>query len=123
MSFEWVLCTLLLMIVPAIMVYAGYVRKDRCAKIGAKYGYTTELSLSSEKAWAYAQAACPKRYMVSGAVLAAVVVLLMLVALGAEAQSVFIYGFTLLLLELLVWSIAVCTVESGLRKLLGIKEA
>ena len=122
MSLEWILCVLLLMIVPAIMLYVGNIRKSGCAKVGAKYGYTTKLSLSSEKAWAYAQAASPKRYMVSGAVLAVAMVLLMLVALGAEAQSIFIYGFTLLLVELLVWGIVVCMVESGLRKLLGVKE-
>ena len=122
MSFEWILCLLLLMIIPAIMVYAGYVRQSCCAKVGAKYGYTTRLSLSSPEAWAHAQAECPKRYMVSGGVLVAVALLLMLVSLGAPAQTVFIYGFTLLLLELLVWGIVVCSVESGLRKLLGIKE-
>ena len=122
MSFEWILCTLLLMIIPAIMIYAGYVRQSRCAQVGAKYGYTTQLSLSSEKAWAYAQSACPKRYMVWGVVLAVVDLLLMLLPLGAEPLSIAIYAFTLLLLELLVWGVVVCTVESGLRKLLGIKE-
>ena len=60
--------------------------------------------------------------MVCGAVLAVVTLLLMLVALGAQALSVFIYSFTLLLLELVVWGVAVCTVESSLRRHLGIKE-
>ena len=123
MSLAWLLCLLLLMAIPAIMLYAGHIRKGLGKTIGAKYGYSTHLSLSSAEAWAHAQAACTKPYMLWGAILAIVCALLMLVALGAEASSVCIYAFTLLLLELLVWGIVLCTVESSLRRLLGIKES
>lgn len=123
MSLAWLLCLLLLMVVPAIMLYAGHVRKNLGTKVGAKHGYSTRLSLSSPEAWAHAQAACIKPYTLRGAILAVVCALLMLVSLGAEASSICIYAFILLLLELLVWGIVLCTVESSLRKLLGIKES
>lgn len=122
MSLTWILCLLLLMIIPSIMVYAGYMRQNHCTKLGAKYGYTTRLSLSSAEAWAFAQSLCPKRYMISGAVLGIVSILLMLLALDKNSLSVCIYSVVVALLQLLVWGIVLCTVESRLRKMLGIKE-
>ena len=123
MSLAWIICLLLLLVVPAIMVFLGQTRKNLGVNIGAKYGYGSQLALSSAAAWAHAQALCPKRYILWGAILAVSTALLMLVALNANALSVCIYAFTLLLYELLTWGIVLCTVESGLRKYLGIKES
>ena len=47
---------------------------------------------------------------------------MMLMALNLNAVSTCIYAVVVLFFELIVWSFVFISVESGLRKLLGIKE-
>ena len=122
MSLTWILCLLLLMIIPAIMVYIAHMRQNHCSKIGAKFGYASDLARTSQQAWDYAQRACPARYMITGVVLAIAALLMMLMARGINAVSTCIFASIILLLELLVWGFVYLSVESGLRKLLGIKD-
>lgn len=122
MSLIFIACLAALLVVPAIMVYAGYKRQKLCNNIGAKHGYTTPLSLSRPEAWAYAQNACVKRYMISGVILAVISMLMMTLAADVNAAGMAAYAATLLLFELIVWGFVVISVESGLRKLLGVKE-
>ena len=122
MSIAWILCFALLLVIPANMIVAGYYRQKFCSKIGSKFGYATKLALSSQTAWDYAQRACPKRYTIWGVLTAASALFMMLMALNLNAVSTCIYAAVVLLFELLIWSFVFISVESGLCKLLGIKE-
>ena len=122
MSIAWILCVAVLLVIPANMIVAGYYRQHSCSKMGAKFGYATKLALTSQGAWDYAQRACPRRYIIVGVILALIALLMMLMALGINAVSTCIFASVILLLELLVWGFVYLSVESGLRKLLGIKD-
>lgn len=119
----WLLCLAVLLVIPVIMIYCGYIRQNNCSKLGAKFGYRTALSLSTAEAWAYAQNTSVKRYIIAGAISGVVAAVLMLPAIGLHTVGLFAYSATLLLFELLVWGFIIISVESGLRKLLGIKES
>ena len=122
MSIAWILCVAVLLVIPANMIIAGYYRQHSCNKLGAKFGYASNLALSSQQAWDYAQRACPMRYIIAGVILVLIALLMMLLALGIDAVSTCIFASVILLLELLVWGFVYISVESGLRKLLGINE-
>ena len=122
MSIAWILCFALLLVIPVNMIVAGYYRQHSCSKIGAKFGYATKLALSSEHAWDFAQRACPKRYTIAGVLLIAFALSMMCMARKLNAVSICIFASIILLTELLVWGFVFLSVESGLRKLLGIKE-
>ena len=77
MSLSFILCAAALLVVPAIMIFCGLVRKNLCGKIGSKFGYKTELSMTSMDAWNYAQNACPVLYTAIGAGLLAGTALMM----------------------------------------------
>ena len=119
----WLLCLAALLVVPAIMVYCGYIRQNLCSKIGAKFGYRSALSLSSAEAWAFAQKNSVKRYIVAGAITGVIAIALMLPTIGLHAAGLLSYSVTLLLFELLTWGFIIISVESGLRTLLGVKES
>ena len=121
MSIAWILCFALLLVIPVNMIVAGYYRHHSCSKLGSKFGYTSALALCSQQAWDYAQHACPMRYIITGACLAAFALLMMRLAYGANTLSVCTFSVVILLTEALIWSIVYVSVESGLRKLLGIK--
>ena len=121
MSLSFILCAAALLVVPAIMIFCGLVRKNLCGKIGSKFGYKTELSMTSMDAWNYAQNACPVLYTAIGAGLLAGTALMMRYAVGASSVAVIVYSATLLLFQCFFWGVAVIVVESGLRNLLGIK--
>lgn len=121
MSVTWLICLAILLVIPVVLVYAGYMRQNHCNNLGAKFGYTTRLSLTSPESWAHAQKACPVRYIVAGAALAVFAVLMMLGAQGVSSLSMCIFAGTILLVELMVWEFIVISVESGLRALLGVK--
>ena len=123
MSLIWLLCLAALLVVPAIMIYCGYIRQNICNNVGAKFGYNSALALSSANAWAYAQKSSVKRYIVSGAIIAAVAIALMIPAMDVHTMGLLSYSATLLLFELLVWGFVIISVESGLRTLLGVKES
>lgn len=119
----WLLCLAALLVIPAIMIYCGYIRQSICNNLGAKFGYRTALSLSTAEAWAYAQKSSVKHYIVAGAITGVVAAALMIPAIGLHTAGLFSYSATLLLFELLVWGFVIISVESGLRKLLGVKES
>ena len=123
MSLTFILCLAVLLSVPALLIYIGYTRQNLCGSIGAKLGYASALALSSPEAWAFAQKSSVKRYIVTGAITAVIAVLLMLPAIGVHAVGTLVYTITLLLFEILVWGILIISVESGLRKLLGVRES
>lgn len=123
MSLVWLLCLAALLLVPVALIYCGFIRQNICNNVGAKFGYDSALALSSPKAWAYAQKASVKRYIVSGVITGIAAIALMIPAMGVHATGLLAYSATLLLFELLVWCILLITVESGLRKLLGVKES
>lgn len=121
MSLAFVLCMVSLLVIPAVMVFCGKVRQNLCGRIGDKFGYKSELSMVNMEAWNYAQNACPVRYMVTGVILAVAAMALLFMAIDAEPVAVVIYSMTLLLAQILTWGFVIISVESGLRKLLGVK--
>ena len=121
MSASFILCMAALLVVPAIMIFCGVVRRNLVGKVGGKFGYKTQLSMTNLDAWNYAQKACPTRYIVAGALLAAGAAWLMRLAYGAAPVAVVIYSATVLLFQLFFWGMIVISVESGLRRLLGVK--
>ena len=123
MSLTYILCLAALLSIPALLIYIGYIRQNHCGSVGAKLGYASALALSSPEAWTFAQKSSVKRYIVTGAITAVIAVLLMLPAISVHAVGTLVYTITLLLFEILVWGILVISVESGLRKLLGVKES
>ena len=121
MSVSFILCAAALLIIPAIMIFCGVVRRNLCGKIGSKFGYKTELSMTNMEAWNYAQKACPAIYTVIGVGLIVGTALMMRYAVGASSVAVVVYSATLMLFQFFFWGVAVIIVESGLRSLLGIK--
>lgn len=122
MSFVWILCLAALLVIPAIMIYAGMIRKNQCSNLGHKFGYKTKNSMASQDAWDLAQKLCPTRYIVTGIILGVIAIAMMLPNTAAKSASLFVYSITIILFQLLVWGIIVITVENGVRNLLGIKE-
>jgi len=123
MSVTWILCLAALLAIPVLMIYIGFTRQKLCSCVGAKLDYDSALAVSSPEAWAYAQKHSVKRYKIAGCVTGVIAILLILLALDVHAVGTLAYTATLLLYELLVWGFLVISVESGLRKLLGIKES
>ena len=122
MSMSLVVCVAMLIVIPAVMVFFGAVRKNLAGKIGGKFGYKTELSMTSQEAWDFAQKACVTRYVVGGIAIAAGTAWLMSLAMGVAPVAFVVYSLTVVLFQCLALACVTMSVEMGLRKLLGVKD-
>ena len=122
MFVSWLLCLFLMLIIPVLTLQTGYLRLRKCADMDAERGYRTALSLSSPKAWAFAQKASSVRYMVTGFVMAVLSVLIARALPYDNLLNLYIFTGTIILFQTAVVIVLISTVESGLRALLGLKK-
>ncbi|MDO5299663.1 MAG: SdpI family protein [Clostridia bacterium] len=115
MAATWILCIFILLIIPFLTLQCGFLRMNRCAKLGAERGYRSQLAMSSPEAWAYAQKACTVRYMITGVVMALLSLLIAFSLPTDSALNLFIFTGTLLLFQTAAVIVLIATVESELR--------
>lgn len=112
-----VLCNIALLIIPCCTFLIGLKRKSGCA-MRARLGYSSDLALTNEQAWAYAQHASSIRYMVVSVVLA-VATLWFFNSLPFTAPAApLVSALTVFMFQMLVMIFVIASVEIGLRDLL-----
>lgn len=108
---------------PAVMLFIGYRWRIKPPnKINSIYGYRTKRSMSSKKAWDFAQLHCSKLWVKLGYfTLAFAVFSMVLLALTTlEVKSVGIFGGVIVLIEFIPMSAPLILTERALKHEFGI---
>lgn len=113
----WLYCTVMCLLVPAVMLYFGWRFLNRQPKkINALYGYRTSRSMKNQQTWDYAHQVCGKLWFRAGIVMLPLSLLAMLPALGKDTQALGIWLMGVVLVQVVVMIATIFPVEKALKR-------
>lgn len=116
MSVTWILCQLIMLVIPAYFAFVGWVRLNKAPAMNAKAGYNSESSTLSEQAWAFAQKICGKRYLIASIVLAVFSLVLANIMDAPNDISMILLAVIFAALQITIFIVLMATIEVSIRK-------
>ena len=105
------------LLLPTTLTVIGAIfRKASPRDINMLVGYRTRRSMLSKKTWVFAHAYCGRIWLYSGLVLLPVTLVVMLCAIGQDADTVGWVGVSLLVLPIAVMIGSIVATERALKK-------
>ena len=113
----WLYCTVMCLLVPAVMLYFGqrFLKKPP-KNINGLYGYRTSRSMKNQQTWDFAHQVCGKIWFWAGAVLLPLSLLAMLPCLGRDVETVGIWCIPVVGVQLVVMIATIFPVERALKR-------
>lgn len=113
----WIFMLLMSLLCPAAMIGFGWMfLKSPPKDINAVFGYRTRRSMLNQDTWAFAHHYFGKRWLILGLILLLVSVLLMLLLLGKDIDTIGNRGGALVMLQCVVLIVPIFPTERALRR-------
>lgn len=113
----WLYCTVMCLLVPALMLYFGWRFLNKPPKnINSIYGYRTSRSMKNQQTWDFAHQVCGKLWFRVGAVMLPLSLLAMLPALGRDVEAVGTWCIPVVGVQLVVMIATIFPVEKALKR-------
>ena len=116
MGFWFYMLVMTLLLPTTLTVIGAIFRKASPRDINMLVGYRTRRSMLSKKTWVFAHAYCGRIWLYSGLVLLPVTLVVMLCAIGQDADTVGWVGVSLLVLPIAVMIGSIVATERALKK-------
>lgn len=110
-----ILCCAIVLIVPALMIRSGLLGAKTASSLGAKHGFRTDTSLSSDEAWKHAQKLVGVRYPLFGVLLAIVCVAFIIFMPLDNLLKLAIFTGIVFGFEIVVLLVVMMTIEMSLQ--------
>lgn len=113
----WLFMFLIVLLIPAIMIFAGWMMEKHCPKeINCIIGYRTVRSMKNMDTWHFANAHCGRMWQKAGWIMLPLSVLPMLPVIGAGEDAVGLTGTAIMLVQCVGLIASVFPTERALKE-------